>query len=211
MPKNLPETWRPSNPEKLARQFTRIGWVGFWLQLVMMMIPFLLLIYVLFVSSPGSAQRKGIDLSNYLTYIGLIEMAFTTFWFYRYTRVGQKIADPGTRPSLAAVARTLWIGLGASMIGILFSMVLMTSAVGRFLLILLATPQTGIPFAQAGGDPSMTLSAVDAVALTSLQVTLAAELIVLALSLWLLFKVTRPATPSIDPRVSGQVPNAPKP
>ncbi|MFZ0614287.1 MAG: DUF3611 family protein [Desulfobacterales bacterium] len=210
MPNNSPEKWHPSNPEKLAGQFTRIGWVGFWLQLVMLIIPVLLLIYVLFFSSPGSAQRKGIDLSNYLTYVGLIEMAFTTFWFFRYTRVGSKIADPATRPSLAAVMRTLWIGLGASMVGILFSMVLMTGAVGRFLFILLATPQTGIPFAQAGGDPSLTLSAVDAVALTSLQVTLTAELIVLALSLWLLFKVTRPSKPSIDTKASGQVQNAPR-
>ncbi|MGB8427714.1 MAG: DUF3611 family protein, partial [Desulfobacterales bacterium] len=171
-------------------------------------IPVLLLIYVVFVSSPGSAQRKGIDLSNYFTYIGLLEMAFTTFWFFRYTRVARKIADPETRPSQAAVLKTIWIGLGASMVGIVLSMVLMTSAILRFLFVLLATPQTGIPFAQAGGDPALTLSAVDAVALTSLQVTLGAELAVLALSLWLLFKVSQPAAARIDTRLSGQVQEA---
>ncbi len=208
MLKNPSEKWHPANPEKLARQFERVGWVGFWLQLVMLTIPVLLLIYVVFLSSPGSAQRKGIDLSNYFTYIGLLEMAFTTFWFFRYTRVAKKIADPETRPSQASVMKTIWIGLGASMVGILLSMVLMTGAVLRFLFVLLATPQTGIPFAQAGGDPALTLSAVDAVAMTSLQVTLAAELIVLALSLWLLFKVTRTAAAGVDARLSPQVKGA---
>jgi hypothetical protein len=93
---------------------------------------------------------------------------------------------------------TLWIGLGASCLGILFSMMLMMNAVLRILFILLATPQTGIPIAAAGGDPARTLSAIDAVSLTSLLFILTAELIVLAFSLWLLFQVTRPAAEISD-------------
>jgi hypothetical protein len=64
---------------------------------------------------------------------------------------------------------------------------------GRLLFILLATPQTGVPIAAAGGDPTLTLSAVDGVSLIALLVTLTAELIVLLFSIWLLFKVARKA------------------
>ncbi len=193
MQKNLKAQWQPSNPESLARQFSRLGWIGFWIQVVLVSIPVLLLIYVLLVSSPESAQRKGIDLSNYSSYGSLLVMLFTTFWFFRYTRLAKRIADPGLRPPLSSVMRTLWVGVGAGCLGILFSLLLMINAVGRLLFVLMATPQTGIPITQAlGGDPATTLSAIDAVSLAALLFTLTAELIVLALSLWLLFRVTRP-------------------
>ena len=198
MPKNLKTPWKPSNPENLAKQFSRLGWIGFWIQLVLISLPILLLLYVLFISSPESAQRKGIDLSNYLSYGSLLVMLFTIFWFYRYTRLAKRIPDPESRPTESSVMRTLWTGLGASCLGILFSMILMTSAVLRILFVMLATPQTGVPFAAPGGDPSKTLSAFDAVSLTSLLFTLTAELIVLGFSLWLLFKVTRPPAEITD-------------
>jgi hypothetical protein len=198
MPKNLKTPWKPSNPENLAKQFSRLGWIGFWIQLVLISLPILLLLYVLFISSPESAQRRGIDLSNYLSYGSLLVMLFTIFWFYQYTRLAKRIPDPESRPPQSSVMRTLWIGLGASCLGILFSMILMINAVLRILFVLLATPQTGVPFSATGGDPAKTLSAIDAVSLTSLLFTLSAELIVLAFSLWLLFRVTRPSPEITD-------------
>ena len=93
--------------------------------------------------------------------------------------------------------RTLWIGLWAGCLGIFFSLLLMFSAVGRFLFILLANPQTGIQIAPGpGGDPLLSLSAIDALSLTSLLVILTAELIVLGLTLWLIFRTSKPAAAS---------------
>jgi hypothetical protein len=184
--------WEPLKAEKLSRQFSRLGWLGFWIQAAMLAIPLVLLVYVLSIRGPGSPQRIGIDLSNYLSYGSLLVMVFTTFWFFRYTRVGKRIADPERRPARAAVERTLWVGLWASGLGILFSMVLLFSAAGRMLFILLANPQTGIMIAPGpGGDPVQSISAMDAISLTSLLVILAAELIVLGISAWLLFRTTR--------------------
>lgn len=186
--------WQPSNPESLAKQFSRLGWIGFWTQLALISIPILLLIYVLFFSSPAFSQRKGIDLSNYLSYGSLLVMLFTTFWFYRYTRLAKRIADPELRPPQSSVMHTLWIGLWAGCLGILFSMLLMMSAVGRLLFVFMVNPQTGLQIAPPmGGDPTMALSAIDAVSLMSLLFTLTAELIVLGFTLWLLFRVTRPS------------------
>jgi multisubunit Na+/H+ antiporter MnhG subunit len=139
----------------------------------------------------------GIDLSNYLSYGSLVIMVFTTFWFLRYARIGKRIPDPELRPPRASVERTLWIGLWASGLGIAFSMILLFSAVGRILFILLANPQTGIMIAPGpGGNPVQSISAIDAISLTSLLIILAAELIVLGFSVWLLFRTTRaPAAP----------------
>lgn len=191
--------WQLSNPEKLARQFSRLGWLGFWIQLTLLAVPILLLVYVVFLRGPDTAPRMGVDLSNYLSYGSLVVMVFTTFWFFRYTRVGKRIADPDMRPRQSAVLRTLWIGLWASCVGIVFSMLLMLAAAGRLLFILMANPQTGIMIAPApGGDPIMSVSAIDAVSLTALVVILAAELIVMGLTLWLLFRATRPASQTAE-------------
>ena len=198
MSKEPKAPWQPTNSERLGKQFSRLGWIGFWMQVVLVIIPIVLLLYVVFTSGPDSAQRKGIDLSNYLSYGSLVVMLFTIFWFWRYTRVGGRIVDPELRPSQSSVLRTVWIGLGASCAGILFSMILLMNAVLRMLFILLATPQTGIPVSDTGADPARTLSAFDAVSLTSLVFNLTAELIVLAFSLWLLFRVTRPVEGSSD-------------
>lgn len=34
--------WQPARPERLSRQFSRLGWLGFWMQLAMLAIPVLL-------------------------------------------------------------------------------------------------------------------------------------------------------------------------
>ena len=194
MQNNLSTPWQPANPDRLAKQFSRLGWIGFWIQFALLAVPIVLLVYVLFVSSSESAQRRGIDLSNYLSFGSLLVMVFTTFWFYRYTRLGKRIADPELRPPQSSAVRTLWIGLWAGCLGIFFSMLLLLSAVGRILFVLMANPQTGMQIAQGlGTDPTKSLSAMDAVSLTSLLFLLTAELLVLAFSLWLLFRTTRPS------------------
>ncbi len=194
MTKTPSTPWQPANPEGLAKQFRRLGWLGFWIQLALLAIPIILLVYVLSVSSPESAQQKGIYLGNYLSYGSLLIMVFTTFWFFRYTRLGKRIPDPARRPPQASVMRTLWIGLWVGALGIGFSLLLLASAVGRMLFVMLVNPQTGIMVAPAlgGADPVMSLSAIDAVSLASLVKILTAELILLTFTLWLLFRVTRP-------------------
>jgi hypothetical protein len=191
--------WQLANPQRLAKQFSLLGWIGFWMQVAMVAIPIALLIYVLFFSSPETAQRRGIELTNYMSYGGLAVMLFTILWFYRYTRLAKRIVDPESRPARASLIRALWIGLWASSVGIAFSMVLMMNAVWRMLMVLLATPQTGLAItAPMGGDPVKTLSALDAMSMTVLLVILTAELILLAFSLWLLFRVTRPSAEDFE-------------
>ena len=203
---NNPSTpWQPANPERLAKQFSRLGWIGFWIQAALLAVPIALLVYILFVSSPESAQRRGIDLSNYLSFGSLLVMVFTTFWFYRYTRLGKRIADPELRPPQSSALRTLWIGLWAGCLGIFFSMLLLLSAVGRMLFVLMANPQTGMQIAQGlGTDPTKSLSAMDAVSLTSLLFLLTAELLVLTFSLWLLFRTTRPSAAIAEATTDGR-------
>jgi hypothetical protein len=73
------------------------------MQLTLLAMPILLLLYVLFFSRPESAQRRGIDLSNYLSYGSLLVMLFTTLWLFRYTRLGKRIAVLESCPPLPSI------------------------------------------------------------------------------------------------------------
>lgn len=177
--------------DRLAARFARLGWFGFVVQLVLLILPVALAVYLIFFSGPSSAKSKGIDLGNYLSWGSLLILLFTTVWFYRYTRLAERLKDTARRPSRAALKSSVWVGVWASCAGIAFSMLLLFAAAWRMLFILLANPQTGIMVAPTVGDnPSQSISAFDAMSLTALLVMLLAELIVLGLSLWLLFDVT---------------------
>ena len=72
----------------------------------------------------------------------------------------------------------------------------------------MANPQTGIQIAQSlGGDPTKSLSAMNAASLTSLLFLLTAELLVLTFSLWLLFKTTKPTSTKAETSGDGQGPD----
>ena len=196
MTPNLSLQWELSNPENLAKGFHRLGWIGFWIQATLLSFDLVLLIYVHFFTASENLLNKSIDLTNYLSYGSLLVLCFTTYWFFRYTRLAKQIPDPALRPAQASVEKTLWIGLWAGCLGVVFSLLLMGNAVMRLLFVFLIQPQTGIQLAPAPGSSptSMMLSAIDAVTLMSLMIAMTAELVVLGFTLWLLFRVSRRST-----------------
>jgi hypothetical protein len=209
MTSNLSSQWELSNPENLAKGFHRLGWIGFWIQATLLSFDLVLLIYVHFFTGAENLLNKGIDLTNYLSYSGLSVLCFTTYWFFRYTRLAKQILNPALRPSQATVEKTLWIGLWAGCLGVLFSLLLMGNAVMRLLFVFLFQPQTGIQLAPAPGSPAnMMLSAIDAVTLMSLMIAMTAELIVLGFTLWLLFKVSRQSNETAAASANGNALNA---
>lgn len=179
-----------TSQDKIAKLFSRYGWTGFWLQVVLASFFLLIATYVLFLSRSAATQLQVMGFSEYLALIAFVILLFTIFWFYRYTRLARKMADPQRRPSKSSVIRTLWIGVWFSCLGIMISMFAMLSEVGRLLLVLLRAPQGGIPVIQTNFEPSTWISAVDMVGLLADLSVLAGELIVLTFSLWLLLRVS---------------------
>jgi hypothetical protein len=67
-------------------------------------IPLALTIYALvFGRNPAAGTRAGFPLIQYLSLAGLLVLVFTTLWFYRYTRLAARIADPQRRPDESAL------------------------------------------------------------------------------------------------------------
>jgi hypothetical protein len=176
---------------ELASSFSRLGWIGFWTQIVVGLIPILLMTYSFIFAQSVSGPRAGLPIVEYLTLAGLAILVFTTIWFYRYTRLAQLIRDPARRPAETELARTVWIGLLASSIAILFTILVMFIEVAHLLFYFLSAPQGGVPVIQTAGPTAASwVSAVDMLSLMSMVMTLMAELVVLIFSLWLLFRVT---------------------
>jgi hypothetical protein len=174
----------------LANAFSGLGWTGFWAQIAIGSIPLMLAIYsFLFSGSTGAGTRSGLALVEYLTIASLLLLAFTTFWFYRYTRLAKQIADPERRPPEIVVRRAAWTGVAASTLGIVFSILVMLFEVTQLLFYFLRVPQVGIPTIQTTGSGSASwISAADIVSLLMLILTLFVEVFVLTFSLWLLFR-----------------------
>jgi hypothetical protein len=185
--------WSRQKRQSLAEQFSMLGRIGLYAQLVLLVVPVLLTVYLFMLGRSDQGAGTGINLGNYVSFGSLLVMIFTTYWFFRYVRLGERLKDPAESPSRSTVVTTLWIGLWAGCLGIGFSILLLLAAAWRILFVLLTNPQSGMLIAPTGGtNPAYSLSAIDAVSLTLLIIGLAVELMVLGLTLWLLFQTTLP-------------------
>lgn len=181
----------PSKGRSLAKSYSRLGWAGLWLQIVIGAIPILVMGYFLVFSRAVTITRSGLPFVEYLTFVNLLFLLFTAFWSYRYTRLAKRMLDPERRPSESQVISVVWTGVVVSTVGMLFSMIVMLIEAANLLYFFLKTPQGGIPVVQTtSGSAVYWVSAVDMVSLMALIVMLFAELIVLVFSLWLLFRTT---------------------
>src|SRR6516162_10897650 len=176
----------PSVSDSLANAFSRLGWTGFWIQIVIGIVPLTLIIYA---QSTGGTTRRGLLLVGYLTIAGFLVLIFTTVWFYRYTRLAQRISNSTLRPSLFLVQKAAWIGVASSVLGVVFSMLVILFEVAQLLMYFLRAPQAGVPAVQTtGGGQASWVSAADMMNLLALTISLFGELTVLVFSIWLLFR-----------------------
>lgn len=178
----------PKDITSLSRTYSKLGWFGFWLQLVVGSVPVLLMAYLfVFARSPG--PRAGLAFVEYLSVASLLALVFTTFWAFRYTRLSLKLTAPEPFVTYKRLMRAAWIGVVVSTVGMLFSMVIMFIEVAHLLFYFLSTPQGGVPVIQTTqGDTASWVSAVDMLSLLALILTLFAELAFLSISQVCLFR-----------------------
>jgi hypothetical protein len=189
--------WSRRERQNLADQFALLGRIGFYAQLVLLVVPVALTIYLLMLGRSGQGAGTSVNLGNFLSFGSLLVMIFTTYWFFRYIRLGERLKDSASFPPRSNVISTLWIGLWAGCLGIVLSILLLFAAAWRILFVLLTNPQSGMLIAPTPGtNPTYSLSAIDALSLTLLIIGLAVELMVLGLTLWLVFQTTRSAPAS---------------
>jgi hypothetical protein len=195
MLEELTETLRPSRTETLAKAFSRWGRSGFWALMVMGALPLVIMVYTLvFTGRPAGSARSGLPLVQFFSTAGLLLLVFLALWFHRYTRIAARLQDPEKRPSDASLRKTVWTGVVAASIAILFSMLVLLLEVGTLLFYFLSAPQAGVPTVQTTGAALATwVSAVDMMNLLSVILTLGGEIFALIFGLLLLFRTIQDA------------------
>jgi hypothetical protein len=181
---------RPSKGTSLAKAFSRLGWAGFWLQVVFGAKSIFGMVYFLAFTQSATAP-SGLQFVEYLTIFNLFLLLITTLWSYRYTRLARRMLGPANHPSESEVLGVVWTGVVLNTVSMLFSMIVILIEAANLLFYFLKAPQAGIPVIQTSGAEAVKwVSTVDMVSLMALIVMLFAELIVLVFSLWLLFQTT---------------------
>jgi len=180
-----------STPAQIARNCRRLGWIGFWLQAVLGLIPLLVVLGLVF---SRLAQWTGglFSLGLWLAILCLVFLVFSTYWSYRYTRLAVRLEEPEARPSKTGVKRTLRIGLVANLSVMAIAIVIALGRVSQLTLRMLTLPQgaTVVP-SNPIVDQGALVSPSNMLAIQALVHAMAAGLVGVVIALLLVQQVSR--------------------
>jgi hypothetical protein len=127
MPKQTDDPALPTNlPAAIQRVipwFNKVGWIGFWAQVVLGVVAGAIFLFVLLFTSSegnGNAQGSGGTIPGvFLAILGLLLLGLSIFWSFRYTRLARQLAtaDSSNRPKKADTIQMLRRGLYVNLIG----------------------------------------------------------------------------------------------
>ncbi|CDF36437.1 unnamed protein product [Chondrus crispus] len=138
--------------KKAARAFWRIGWMTWWLQLILTVVSGVILIFSF--AFPGvNVKTSASALGFIVTGVGVLFAFVSLFWTYSYTRLslwlsGDRVSTNRT-PQVAQtrINRKLRIGLGIAIVGMIVSLTGLQAIVGTLLARLLSSGVATTPYA----------------------------------------------------------------
>ncbi|WP_373543348.1 DUF3611 family protein [Chamaesiphon sp.] len=106
----------PQTVKKIAAQLRRVGWAGFWLQLILAVVSSLIFLFALPFASTG-ATNPGTGGSLLFAVGGLLVLYGSTYWSFRYVIISRKLRNPDLRPKKAETIKIVRWGLLSSVLG----------------------------------------------------------------------------------------------
>jgi hypothetical protein len=182
----------PPTHLQIAANLRRLGWIGFWCQLILGSIPVILLAFQWGFSKEQT--MTGIDITNIFSFIDIMTLLFTIFWCFGYTQLGKKLEKAQRNPTKSKILRNLWIGITANL-GVMFLAILIgIITLGRLLYVILSLPQGATTILQPvpGGtmvNPGLVIVPMDILGLLAVMNVILAGLIGVTISLWLLSRI----------------------
>jgi Protein of unknown function (DUF3611) len=122
----------PQAVRKIAAQLRRVGWMGFWLQLVLAVVSTLIFLFAAPFASTG-ANNPGTGGSLLFALSGLLVLYASTYWSFRYVMTSRKLKNPDLRPKKAETIKLIQWGLMASTLGMGLSVMGAESIAGTLL------------------------------------------------------------------------------
>ena len=173
----------------LGDTFRLVGWIGFWVQLLLGALPILIGLWVVTASSNTSTLARSINWAGMLATASVVILLFTILWSLNYVRIGRRMRSSEHGRSQKGLSRAVGFGVAASCIGIAISAVVLLVEATQIVIAFLQAPQGGVPVIQTSADNPYWISAVDAISLLGVSIALSAEVIVLVLGLYLLLRI----------------------
>jgi Protein of unknown function (DUF3611) len=182
---NTPQTVR-----KIAAQLRRIGWLGFWSQLVLAIVSTAIFIFALAISG-SSANNPATGGSLLFSIGGLLLLYASTFWSFNYMQIARKLKNPDLRPKKANTIQTIQRGILLSVLG-MGSSVLGAEAIGGTLL---AKSFSSISVSMGFFSPDALTKIIQPLDISIVLAnthTITAHFIGIVCSLWLLSRISNP-------------------
>lgn len=180
---------KPSIPPKIkdiAKTIRLTGWITLWVQLVLLVVCSLSLLFASTGRDFSQQPNPGLKLGIFWGVCAILLILFSVYWNYRYTRFAKRLANPNPslHPSKTETIKAIKIGIIASLVGILISLL----GSGATLSVLVAKAVSQPPGA-AITDPFRIIRAMDVLVEVANFNGIIAHFIGTVTSLWLLERV----------------------
>jgi quinol-cytochrome oxidoreductase complex cytochrome b subunit len=180
-----------ANVRAIAQRFRLVGWISFWIQLVLGVISgVIVLLYAFFSQRPNSPNNNpGTGFGVFLAVCGLIVLGAGIYLAFRYTRIGKQLdsSNPSNRPrkqdSVQMLRLGLWVNLGGILFTLLGAQAIVGTLVARSISPQAATTQIF--------DPTRIISGLDMLVVQANTNTISAHFAGLVCSLFLLNRITK--------------------
>lgn len=183
----------PPPVQRVIPALRRVGWISFWVQLVLAVVAGLIFLFASVIESPP-AREAGRTVANnssgpgifLFPILGLIALGLSIYWAFRYTRLSQQLASPNPklRPRKADTIQMVRRGLMVNLVGMLFTL-LGAEAIGGILLAKALQYQGGTPLVTAL-RPQDFIQALDIFVVLANTHTIVAHFTGIVTGLWLL-------------------------
>jgi Protein of unknown function (DUF3611) len=178
----------PQAVKKIAAQLKRVGWAGFWSQLVLAVVSSLIFLFAIPAAATG-ASNPGTGGSLLFAVGGLVILYGCTYWSFRYVTLARQLKNPDLRPKKAETIQIVRWGLLASVLG-MGSSVLGAESIGGTLLG--KSLSAVVPGAIFSPDAlSKIIQPLDVLIVLANTHTITAHFIGIVCSLWLLDRIQK--------------------
>ena len=171
-----------------------MGWISFWMQVVLGVISSLALLFAVasLTARSGGNTDPGAGAGLFFSACGLVAVYLGAYWAFRYTRIARHLRgrDESRRPKPKDAIRILKFGLYISMGGMLLTLLGAEAIVGSLLAKALLQPQ-GAAFFGGAGNVNQYVQSLDIFVVQATTNILLAHFGGLACTLWVLNSINR--------------------
>jgi Protein of unknown function (DUF3611) len=182
----------PQTVKKVATQLRRVGWVCFWLQLVLAIVSTAIFVFAILMAG-GNANNPATGGSLLFSLGGLFVLYGSTFWSFRYMAIARQLKNPDLRPKKADTIQTIRLGILFGVIGMGLSVMGAESISGTLLGKSFSSFSVSVGFFNADAL-SKIIQPLDISIVLANTHTITAHFIGILGSLFLLDRITKPGS-----------------